>query len=101
MKLINFVHKKEIRSSGQSMSGRKTITDDIVKKVAASAMTSNERVHVLPRSNKWVVRTDGAEKVSGIFLTKDRAILRAKQLVEKGKTIVVHNELGKITQRIK
>lgn len=75
------------------------LTPKIIKKVAEQASTSNNRLHVLPREGKWVVRKDGATRIIGIYVSRDAALKVAKRNKSKSK-IIVHDRTGNIARVI-
>lgn len=81
---------------------RKKITHKTVLRIANSSVINGMRLHVLPRGDKWVVRKDGSIRATGIYLTKEQALSAAKNIVKGGGVpyAVVHDEFGKVTQRI-
>jgi len=59
-------------------------------------------MHVLPREGKWVVRKDGASRVTGVYTTRDAALRVARRSKSAGKAnyIVVHDSTGKVVRII-
>jgi hypothetical protein len=80
----------------------KNITQQIIDRVAEAAAIHSNRLHVLPRNEKWVVRRDGARRVMGIFGTRDEALNLARLYVNNGSMeyAVVHDSNGHIAETI-
>lgn len=91
--------KKSIKKSAAISKGK------ISKRVAAriSNVSSSDWLYVMPRKDKWVVRKDGSERVSGIYPTKIEAVNAAKKTMKLTHVnyIIVHDALGNIIALIK
>ncbi len=56
--------------------------------------------HVFPAKNRWVVKTMGSSRASGVFSTQETAIQFGKKLAKKQKTeLIIHREDGRIRER--
>ena len=61
---------------------------------------ANKGQHVVPSGGKWAVRRSGSERASGIFLTQDEAIERARQIAKnQGTELYIHGRDGRIRDR--
>lgn len=81
---------------------KKQINQKTLDKIVASSANKGLRLHVLPRGDKWVVRKDGSIRASGIYTSKEQAILVASNIVKENNKLyaVVHDRLGNVIQRI-
>lgn len=69
---------------------------------ALRMITENEdRVHVIKRSDGWVLRKEGAERASRKYLTKEEAIDSARLYRLKGYDVVVHRADGTVERWLK
>ncbi len=59
-------------------------------------MSTKKRVHVIKRTDGWVVKKEGAERASRKFDTKEEAVDSAKNYRQKGHDVVVHKKDGTI-----
>ncbi|MFN0215717.1 MAG: DUF2188 domain-containing protein [Saprospiraceae bacterium] len=59
-------------------------------------MATKKRVHVIKRTDGWVLKKEGAERASRKFDTKEEAVDSAKNYRHKGHDIVVHKKDGTI-----
>jgi endo-alpha-1,4-polygalactosaminidase (GH114 family) len=80
----------------------KKLSKRIILSVAATARNPKNRLHVISRNGKWVVKKEGARRVFGIYPTKNEAIEIATARVKAGKTkdAIVHDLMGQPTQKI-
>lgn len=60
-----------------------------------AARTSTNRLHLVPISDGWSIKREGAIKSSGIFKTKKEALNRATTIKQKS-AIVIHKKDGTI-----
>lgn len=59
-----------------------------------------KNVHVVPRSGKWAVRTEGAVRATSTHSTKEQAVSAARSKAKVAATeLVVHNKNGTISSR--
>ena len=69
---------------------------------APGMVTENEgRVHIIKRSDGWVVRKEGAERASRKYPTKEEALDSARLYRIKGFDIVVHRADGTVERWLK
>ncbi|MFT3937086.1 MAG: DUF2188 domain-containing protein [Chitinophagaceae bacterium] len=70
--------------------------------MAESARNPKNRLHVIARNGKWVVKKEGARRVFGIYATQNKAIEVATAWVKAGKTkdAIVHDLMGRMAQKI-
>lgn len=59
-------------------------------------MAKSRRVHVIKRSDDWVVKKEGASKASRKFETKEDAVKYANGYKESGHDLVIHRKNGTI-----
>jgi hypothetical protein len=56
--------------------------------------------HVVPRGDKWGVRSSGAEKVSRLYRTQQEAIEQARERARRdGVELYIHGRDGRIRER--
>ncbi len=56
--------------------------------------------HVVPSGGKWAVRRSGAERASGVYLTQEEAVRRARELARnQGAELYIHGRDGRIRDR--
>jgi len=74
----------------------------MILSIAESARNPQNRLHVISRNGKWVVKKEGAKRVFGIYPTIGKAIEIATARVRSGKTeeAVVHDLFGRVAQKI-
>ena len=69
---------------------------------APGMVTENEgRVHIIKRSDGWVLRKEGAERASRKYPTKEEAIDSARLYRLKGYDVVVHRADGTVERWLK
>jgi len=77
---------------------RKRITRRIIESIANGSKDGPLIIHVAPRSNTWIVRKYGANRVTGIFNSKIEAIEKASKIVNpiksKNTQIFIHDKKG-------
>ena len=80
----------------------KKLSKKIILSVAESARHPKNRLHVIARNGKWVVKKEGAKRVFGIYPTQKQAIEIATARVKAGKTedAIVHDLMGRLSQKI-
>ena len=80
----------------------KKLSKKLILSVAESARYPKNRLHVISRNGKWVVKKEGAKRVSGIYPTQSKAIEIATASVKSGKTedAIVHDLMGRPLQKI-
>ena len=80
----------------------KKLSRKLILSVAATALHPQNRLHVIARNGKWVVKKEGARRAIGIYATKNQAIEIATARVKSGKTegAIVHDLMGHVTQKI-
>lgn len=59
-------------------------------------MATKKRVHIIKRTDGWVVKKEGAERASRKYGTKQEAVKSAKTYREKGHDLVIHKKDGTI-----
>ena len=59
-------------------------------------MASKSRVHVIKRSDGWVIKKEGTQRASRKFETKEEAITNAKSYKTSGHDLVIHKKDGTI-----
>lgn len=59
-------------------------------------MATKKRVHVIKRTDGWVVKKEGAERASRKYNTKQEAVESTKNYRDKGHDIVIHKKDGTI-----
>ncbi len=64
-------------------------------------MLPEGRIHIIKRSDGWVVKREGAERAYRWFNTKEEAIDLAKSYQGRGFDVVVHRTDGTVEQMIK
>lgn len=65
-------------------------------------LVENEsRVHIIKRSEGWVIRKEGAERASRKYSTKEEAIDSARLYRLKGYDVVVHRADGTVERWLK
>ncbi len=63
----------------------------------SSMVTENEgRVHIIKRSDGWVLKKEGAERASRKYPTREEAIDSARLYRIKGYDVVVHRADGTV-----
>jgi uncharacterized protein YdaT len=62
-------------------------------------MTTENKLHVLPRDNGWAIKREGNSRASRIFDTKRGAVAKAKNMAAHDGYVYVHNKDGAI-QRV-
>ncbi|MBD0289222.1 MAG: DUF2188 domain-containing protein [Flavisolibacter sp.] len=84
------------------MSDINKISKRIIKSIAQAATNGGNRLHVVPREDKWAVRKDGGKRARVIYPNREAAIDFARKEVEQGRFsyAVVHDWTGRIAQRI-
>lgn len=68
-------------------------------RMAKAAKSRSNRVHVISRTNGWVVKKEGNKKAStSVLRTKKEAVIKAQNMVENGKAtkVIVHGKDGKV-----
>jgi len=80
----------------------KKLSERIIESVAATAVNPRNRLHIISRNGKWVVKKEGARRVFGIYSTRNEAIEIATARVKAGKTeeAIVHDLMGHVAQKI-
>lgn len=80
----------------------KKISQRALLEVGLSAITRKNRLHVIARDGMWIVKRDGAERVMGIYETKNEAISIARAQLRAGKVsyALIHDLEGKVAQKI-
>ena len=80
----------------------KKLSKRLILSVAETARNPKNRLHVISRNGKWVVKKEGAKRVFGIYPTQSEAIKIATARVKAGKTddAVVHDLMGRPAQKI-
>lgn len=80
----------------------KRLSKRIILNVAETARNPKNRLHIISRNGKWVVKKEGAKRVSGIYPTQNEAIEIATASVKAGKTedAIVHDLMGRPAQKI-
>ena len=80
----------------------KKLSKKLILSVAETARNPKNRLHVISRNGKWVVRKEGAKRAFGIYPTQSEAIEIATARVKAGKTddAVVHDLFGHVSQKI-
>jgi len=80
----------------------KKLSKKLILSVAETARNPKNRLHVISRNGKWVVRKEGAKRAFGIYPTQSKAIEIATARVKAGKTddAVVHDLFGHVSQKI-
>ena len=80
----------------------KKISQRALLKVGRSAITRSNRLHVIARDGMWIVKRDGAERVMGIYGTKNQAVNIARAQLKAGKVnyALIHDLEGKVAQKI-
>jgi uncharacterized protein YdaT len=59
-------------------------------------MSAKQRVHVIKRTDGWVIKKEGAERASRKYDTKQEAVESAKNYYQRGHDIVIHKKDGTI-----
>lgn len=63
-------------------------------------MNSRRNQHVVPHGSAWAVRGAGADRATGIFDTKSKAVDRARAIAQhQGTELLVHGKDGQIQTR--
>jgi hypothetical protein len=80
----------------------KKLSKRIILSVAETARNPKNRLHVISRNGKWVVKKEGAKRVFGIYPTQNEAIEIATARVKAGKIedAIVHDLMGRPAQKI-
>jgi hypothetical protein len=80
----------------------KKLTKKIILSVAETARNPKNRLHVISRNGKWVVKKEGSKRAFGIYPTQSKAIEIATARVKAGKTddAIVHDLMGRLAQKI-
>lgn len=73
-----------------------------ILRIAETAKIPQNRLHVISRNGKWVIKKEGAKRVFGIYPTQNEAIEIATARVKAGKTdeAIVHDLTGWPVQKI-
>lgn len=79
-----------------------TRIEEVARLLRQSSMTNSNRIHIISRGNRWVVKKEGMSRASRILDSKKKAINNAKQKLVLGKTskIVVHRKDGTVERVI-
>lgn len=80
----------------------KKLSRKVILKIAETAKMPQNRLHIISRNGKWVVKKEGARRVFGIYPTQNEAIEIATARVKAGKTdeAIVHDLTGWPAQKI-
>ncbi|MEO6313813.1 MAG: DUF2188 domain-containing protein [Chitinophagaceae bacterium] len=80
----------------------KKLSRSLISSVAETARNPKNRLHVISRNGRWVVKKEGAKRVVGIYPTQSQAIEIATARVKAGKTddAIVHDLMGRPAQKI-
>lgn len=63
-------------------------------------MHGSKSLHVAPRGGKWVVRETGATRATAVFVTRDEAIAKARNLARARRSqLYIHSQNGLIDER--
>jgi hypothetical protein len=61
---------------------------------------SKKGQHVLPSGGKWSVRRAGASRASGIYVTQQEAVDKARETARReGSELYIHGRDGRIRER--
>jgi len=60
------------------------------------SMSVKKRVHVIKRTDGWVVKKEGADRASRKYDTKQEAVESTKSYRQKGHDFVIHKKDGTI-----
>jgi len=60
-----------------------------IKERMSAIRSVGKRVHVIPQRGRWVVKSEGKTKASGIFKVKEEAIKKAQSISKEKPDIVV------------
>ena len=84
------------------MSDRKKITKQLAKSIGRLASVHSNRYHVMPRSNKWIIRRDGAIRALGIYKTRNEAVKKVEDVVRSshGGYAYIHGKDGRIVEEV-
>lgn len=74
---------------------------DIQSKLEIAARHNSGKIHIFTSGDNWVLKKEGAKKVSRIFSTRAEAISQATiQFKNSGKVLVVHRNDGSVEDKI-
>lgn len=60
-------------------------------------MPAKKDIHVVPHSEGWATRKEGAQRAGGVFPTKTKALDQAREQARRDKVeVVIHGKDGKI-----
>ena len=78
------------------------LSKSIMLSMEEAAKKPANRLHVIARNGKWVIKKDGAKRASGIYNTQRQAIEIATAQVKAGKIeeAIVHDLFGHLFQKI-
>jgi len=69
--------------------------EDLSEKLRKVASTNSNSVHIVPSSDGWSVRREGAVRSTVVKATEDEAIKAAREL-KSTERIIIHNRDGTI-----
>lgn len=63
---------------------------------------AKKTIHIVPKEQGWIIKKEGAQRISGSADTKAEAYVIAKQIaLNQGLDIIVHGKNGKIQKKIR
>jgi Uncharacterized protein conserved in bacteria (DUF2188) len=63
-------------------------------------MAKNEKFHVVPRNDKWVIRKEGSTKATSIHKNQRDAVKVGKEIARNNSSeLVIHGRDGRIRER--
>lgn len=85
----------------ENPSAMKQIPLSLQPNVTDMIIENEGRVHIIKRSDGWVLRKEGAERASRKYLTKEEAIDSARLYRLRGYDVVVHRADGTVERWLK
>ena len=96
----DMIRKQSGRSEDRKRKGlmSKSATAKVPK--GTSRSTAQKNLHVIPRSEKWAVVSEGSSRATSVFDTQTEAIEAARKLAKDSEgQLVVHGRNGRIRER--
>jgi len=74
-------------------------SDPVVQEYIKAVKKGEKDLHVIPRTNGWIVKNLLSEKISKIFHTQQDAVNYAESNASRGTSIFIHTADGLMAQR--
>jgi len=81
---------------------RRKVSVKVLNTLGRLAATNSERYHVMPRSNNWIVKRDGAVRAIGIYSSKNEAVKKVRNVIKTSKSAYayIHGRDGRIQEEV-